>query len=390
MFVITEDWFFHSHFLPMAKAALAQGYTVGVAARYHQHRDAIEALGVKAIDLSLNRGRYNPLGALTLIARLYRLFRYYRPDLVHHISLKPIILGSIAARLARVPVMVNAITGFGYLFAIEDPRFNAIRAIIRRLLSVTVGAPSSFALLENRDDQRHLIDSRIAAKDRITIVDGAGVDGDSFRALPLPSRPTNDNSLRVAVVARMLWSKGIDLAVRAVQLAREQNPSVTLTLVGAPDPLNPHAIPEDRLREWDTLPGIEWVGHRADVREVWAQHDVALLLSRGGEGLPRSLIEAAACGRPVVTTNVPGCKEIVVDGKTGRLLSPDQPEAIAAALVDLAGYRRADLAVMAQASREHFESRFTEAAVTSRVTDLYRTAFDWAQAAGRLADIKAL
>ncbi len=125
LFVITEDWFFHSHFMPMAKAAIEQGYTVGVAARYHAHREQIEALGAKAIDLSLNRGRFNPFGALTLVLRLYRLYRFYRRKLVHHISLKPIILGSIAARLARVPVMVNAITGFGYLFAIDDPRLTS-------------------------------------------------------------------------------------------------------------------------------------------------------------------------------------------------------------------------------------------------------------------------
>ncbi len=234
-----------------------------------------------------------------------------------------------------------------------------------------------------------LVENKITTADRITIVDGAGVNGDAFTALPLPMASKAKSSLRVAVVARMLWSKGVDLAVKALQIAREQNPDITLTLVGAPDPLNPHAIPEETLKQWAALPGVEWVGYQEDVRQVWAEHDVAMLLSRGGEGLPRSLIEAAACGRPIVTTNVPGCKEIVVDGKTGRLITHIDSRDIAAALLDLANHNRDDLAVMAQASREHFEARFTEAAVTNRVVDLYRKAFDWALKAKRLSTLEA-
>ena len=284
--------------------------------------------------------------------------------------------------------MVNAITGFGYLFAVDDPRFNTMRSLISRLLAFTVGARTSFTLLENRDDEQTLIERGITTSERITIVDGAGVDGDAFQALHLPANAEDNQTLRLAVVARMLWSKGIDLAVKAVQRAREQNPQITLTLVGAPDPLNPQAIPEEQLSLWAALPGVDWVGYRDDVRTVWAEHDVAMLLSRGGEGLPRSLIEAAACGRPIITTNVPGCKEIVIDGKTGSLITDIDSDAVASAILELARLNRDDLAEMARSSRAHFETRFTEQAVTNRVTALYARAFDWASAANRLPPIR--
>lgn len=385
LFVITEDWFFHSHFMPMAQAAIDAGYTVAVAARYTNHRNALERIGITSFDLSLDRGRMNPFGALTLIFRLFSLYRRLKPDVVHHISLKPIVLGSLAARLAAVPVMVNAVTGFGFLFTNTDNRFRFLRLMVGWLMRRTVGAPSSFVLLENSDDARALEKQGINPS-RITIVGGAGVDPDAFPAMPLPLQAADDPlkaPLKLALVARMLWSKGVDVAVAAVKKAREAGANVELVLVGDPDPLNPAAIPEEELKKWDGEAGITWAGRRDDIVAVWRQADTALLPSRGGEGLPRSLIEAAACGRAILTTSVPGCREIVVEGTSGHLVPPNDPDALMEAIVALA---RDPVRVigMGQASRHHFETRFTEAHVTASLLELYGQATAWAQQAGRL------
>lgn len=385
LFVITEDWFFCSHFLPMARAAVAAGYHVGVAARFDKHREQIEALGISCFDLSFERGRLNPFGATTLIWRIFRLYRDLRPDLVHHISLKPVILGSLAARLARVPAMVNAITGFGFLFTAKDPKLNWLRRVVGLALNMTVGAPSSFVLLENQDDRQVLLDRRIASAERITVVGGAGVDPDNYPAMPLPYRA--GKPVQVALIARMLWSKGIDLAVAAIAKARSNGCNVMLTLYGAPDPLNPAAISEAQLQEWSTEHGTNWAGKTATVVAAWQQADIALLPSRGGEGLPRSLIEAAACGRPIITTDVPGCREIVRHGETGLIVKPDDVDALARAIETLA-CDEAKRTAMAAASRAHFETRFTEEAVTSAVIKLYRQALSWALSTNRIDTVR--
>ncbi|MEO0393237.1 MAG: glycosyltransferase family 4 protein [Pseudomonadota bacterium] len=399
LFVITEDWFFHSHFMPMAKAAIEAGYRVGVAARFDQHRNAIEALGADTFELSLNRGRFNPLGALTLIFKLRSLYNRLEPDLVHHISLKPVVLGGIAARLATIPVTVNAVTGLGYVFTSQNPRLKTIRAVLTQVLKFAMGGRSSFALLENQDDRQVIMALGITQADRITIVDGAGVDGQAFPAMPLPSQsPALDQQqpaeqgqpskrsgpLKIALVARMLWSKGIDVAVDAVAKARAQGAEVSLSLVGAPDPLNPQAVTEEKLRHYDQQDGVTWLGRRDDIQAVWQHHDIAMLPSRGGEGLPRSLIEAAACGRPIITTDVPGCREIVIDGTSGLIIPAHDSDALATAIINLAQKSPDDLAAMAQASRAHFETRFTETAVTDRVIALYGQAFTWALENDRL------
>ncbi|MBV6631397.1 MAG: glycosyltransferase family 4 protein [Alphaproteobacteria bacterium] len=386
LFVITEDWFFYSHFMPMAQAAIDAGYTVAVAARYTDHRNALEKIGITSFELSLDRGRLNPFGAVTLIFRLFSLYRRLKPDVVHHISLKPVVLGSLAARLAAVPVMVNAVTGFGFLFTSTDKRFGYLRWIVGWMLRRTVGAPSSFVLLENEDDAKALTQQGIDAG-RITIVGGAGVDPEAFPAMPLAmenAAAEEGQPLKLALVARMLWSKGIDVAVAATKKAWDAGASVELTLVGAPDPLNPAAIPEDQLEEWDDEPGIIWAGRRDDIVAVWGAADIALLPSRGGEGLPRSLIEAAACGRALLTTSVPGCREIVVEGETGHLVPPNDVDALTNVIVALAAEPGRAIE-MGKASRQHFETRFTEAHVTGSLLDLYDQATSWAVQAGRLS-----
>lgn len=383
LYVITEDWFFCSHFLPMARAALAAGHEVSLAARFGRDRERIEAEGIRTYPLSFQRGRFNPISSLLLVLRLALLYRRIRADLVHHISLKPVVLGSLAGRLVRVPVMVNAITGFGYLFINKDPSLKRLRQIVGDMLRLTVGAPASFCLLENHDDRQLLIDQQLVRPERITVVGGAGVDPEQYPALPLPEHdPTSPRPLVLALVARMLWSKGVDLAVKAVQLARAQGSDVELHLVGEPDPLNPAAVSREQLLAWQQLPGIRWLGRSDNVVAVWSQADIALLPSRGGEGLPRSLIEAAACARPIIATDVPGCREIVIDGENGLLVPPGKVETLAEAIMLLAqdGERRA---TMAAASRRHFETRFTEAVVCEAVTGLYRQALGWAVNAGR-------
>ncbi len=363
VFVVTEDWFFVSHFLPMARAARELGLDVAVVTRVRRHRSAIEATGARVIPLEAERKSLNPMTAGYTAGQLAAILKDEKADLVHCIALRSILIGGFAASLAGGPRRVYALTGLGFLGARADWKGRVSRQAVRRLIR-TLETKRTHYLFENRDDPTLL--GLDPAEPRVTLVGGAGIDPERLSPSPPPPQPP----LRVAVVARMLWSKGIDLAVEAVQLARSRGAAVELSLFGAPDPSNPKAIPEATLAQWSADPAIAWHGPTQDVASVWRNHHVGCLPSRGGEGLPRTLLEAAACGRALVTSDVPGCRALVRDGVEGRLVPPDDAASLADALVSLAADPSL-VARMGEAARARVLEGFTERDVMEAVKQLY-------------------
>ncbi|WP_457089345.1 glycosyltransferase family 4 protein [Microvirga sp. P5_D2] len=363
VFVVTEDWFFVSHFLPMARAARELGLDVTVVTRVRTHREAIEATGAKVIALEAERRSLNPMAAGYAAGQLAAILKDEKADLVHCIALKSILVGGFAASMAGVGRRVYALTGLGFLGARTDfvGRWSqrAVRLLVRGLAT-----SNTRYLFENPDDPKLLgLDPKAS---NVTIVGGAGIDPDVLQPAPLPSQPP----LRVALVARMLWSKGIDLAVEAVCIARANGADVELSLYGAPDPSNPKAIPEETLKGWSAEPGISWHGPTRDVAAVWRDHHIACLPSRGGEGLPRTLLEAAACGRAILTTDVPGCRALIRDGVEGFVVTPDDADALAKALIALAS-EPDRVARMGEAARARVLEGFTERHVMDDLKRLY-------------------
>jgi glycosyltransferase involved in cell wall biosynthesis len=368
LFVVTEDWFFCSHFQPMARAALVDGFDVSVACRVRDHGDQIRTLGCRVLPLEADRKSMNPLEVVSASWRLRRLIKAEQPDIVHLIALRSIVVGGLAARLAGIPRRVIALTGMGLLGAATTLQARLARAMIRATIRLGVDGHHVRYLFENRSDPTLLgLDPNDAA--RVLIVGGAGIDPDKLKPAPLPLQPP----LKLAVVARMLWSKGADTAVEAVTQARAAGADVELALFGAPDPDNPKSIPEATLRAWAARPGISWHGkiEQRDVPLIWAAHHAAVLPSRGGEGLPRTLLEAAACGRALLTTDVPGCRDFTRDGLDGYVVPPDDPAALTQTMLCLAN-DPALVAAMGTSARSRVIGDYTEEAVGSAVTRLYR------------------
>ena len=253
-------------------------------------------------------------------------------------------------------------TGLGLLWTQNGPVERLGRAALRFVIGRVLRGPHTRYLFENTDDPREfgLTDAEV------TIVPGAGVNPDDYPATPEPPAPP----LKVAVVARMIEAKGIADAVEAVRRARALGAAVELDLYGAPDPSNRRSCTENELRRWSAEPGINWHGATADVADVWRTHHVAMLLTWYREGVPRSLIEAAAAGRPIVTTDAPGCRDLVRDGCEGILVPSRDTEAAARALVELAG-NPGLRARLGAAAHERFEERFTEALVRRTVAQVY-------------------
>ena len=366
-YFIGEDWFFCSHFVPMARAARDHGFDIVVLTRPGERSAEIESHGFRVVTLDFSRNDLNPLRKLATVRRVAAILARERPVVLHNVALSYAILGTLAGRMARVPAIVNAITGLGYLLVAPSPLVRLLRAGLWRTLPPLFNNRRVAFLFENPDDAAMAVRHRWTVPARVTIVPGAGVDTDHFSALPAPT----DTPLRVALVGRMLWQKGPDLAVEAKRELDRRGVPCELWLVGRSDPDNPRAIPEETLRRWAAEPGIRWAGFCPDVREIWRACHVAVAPSRGGEGLPRSLIEAAACGRPLVASDVPGSREIVRPGVNGLLVPPGDALALADAVQRLAGDPELRHAYGA-ASRSIAAAEYRDDIVGETIADLYR------------------
>jgi glycosyltransferase involved in cell wall biosynthesis len=366
LYFVTEDWFFISHFLPMARAARDCGFQVAVATRVREGGERLAAEGFRVISTGSNRGNFSMAALARDFIRAYRIICKERPDIVHCIALRPVVIGGLAARLAGADSLVLALTGLGHLWTERGAAARIGRAIVQTVVGSWLRGARTRYLFENRDDPREFgIDPDGS---NITIVGGAGVDPAEFPASPEPAAPP----VRVAVVARMISPKGITEAVKAVGLARALGAPVELDLFGLPDPSNRRSISEEILRQLSSLPGISWRGHATDIAAVWRDHHIAMLLSYYREGLPRSLVEAAAAGRPIVTTDVPGCREVVRDGIEGILVPLGDSDGAARALATLAK-DPALRAKLGAAAKVRFHERFTAEAVKRSVQRLYQS-----------------
>ncbi len=368
LYLVTEDWYFCSHRLALGRAAVRAGYDVTVATRVHKHAPAITEAGMNVVALPWSRRSTLPWNELRTLASLYKLYRNFRPDLVHHVALKPVFYGSMIARIARTRRVINAVAGFGYSFVASGARAALARGILDTTFRVLCNRPGARVLVQNPDDERVLVEDGTVAAGRVVVIPGSGVDTDRFAPAP-DGMP--DGRVRVTLVSRMLWSKGVGEFVDAARILRRRGIDFEAVLVGSPDPENPQAIPEETLRGWRDEGVVGWLGHVDDVPSVWARSHVAVLPSHR-EGLPRTLLEAAACGVPMVATDVPGCREVVVDDRSGLLVPARDASALADAIERLIS-EPATRREMGRAARADAVEKFSEPVVIEKMLALYRS-----------------
>jgi glycosyltransferase involved in cell wall biosynthesis len=369
IFLVTEDWYFWSHRLPMARAARDAGFDVAVATRVQDHGARIRGEGFALHPLNWRREAHGLWPNLAAIVAIYRLYRRERPLIVHHVALKPALLGGIAAALARVPAVISMIAGMGYVGTDGRPHARLIARLLRFAWPLLLLRRNGRVIVQNEDDRHALAALRPGAATRIALIHGSGVDLDHFRRVPEPPSPP----IVAAYVGRMIAIKGVADLVAAQQKLQQSGVDLRLMLVGKPDPANPTSFDEATLAGWSRLPGITWRGYQEDVRAVWAAAHIAVLASRGGEGLPKTLLEAAAAARPIVATDIPGTREIARAGVNALLVPPGDIDALAAALKQLAG----DAALrqrLAAAGRDLVANGFSDAAIGAATVALYQSA----------------
>jgi glycosyltransferase involved in cell wall biosynthesis len=364
LYVVTEDWYFLSHRLPMARAARAAGYDVHVATRLSNGKAAIEAEGFTPHALDWRRGSLSPLHSLAGVLELRKLLRSLKPDILHNVSLKPVLLGSIAS-LGLPMAVVNGLTGLGTLFVGDHKRSGLARPLVRAALKGLLGRANSRTIVQNPDDKQFVLDLGVP-ETHIDLISGSGVDTAHFVPLPEPGPPVT-----AAYVGRMLVDKGVETLIEAFALATSRGSKLQLLLAGDTDRENLGSLAPEQLREFASAFGINWLGHVADIRDVWTRAHFAVLASRR-EGLPKSLLEAAACGRPMVATDTPGCREIAIEGETALTF----PVGDAAALAEAMTCMVSDAEMRARfgkAARDLVERKFSAEVIGKEIVALYRS-----------------
>lgn len=366
LYVVNIPRFFLSHRLPLALAARHNGYVVHVATSA-QDRAAVASIlehDLRLHPIPLSQHGTNPLSDLRTIYALERLYARLKPDLIHHISIKPVLYGGIAARLTGQGAVIHAMSGLGYVFASAQRRAVLLRQMTRPWFRAVTASAHSRMIFQNADDRHFFLEQGMISSDKALLIRGSGVDHHVFapRAEALDELPV------VLFAGRLLWQKGI---AEFVEVARRLRGRARFRVVGYEEATSPLNVPADRLQAWADEGLIEWLGKRDDMPQVYAGSNIVCLPSTYGEGVPKVLIEAAASGRACVTTDTPGCREIVRHGQNGLAVPPGDIDALAAA-VDRLIREPALRQAMGAAGRQIVLERFTLRQVIAETLELYQ------------------
>lgn len=364
LFLIAEDWFFCSHFFERAVAARDAGYEVVVVTRVQKHGATIQAAGMRLIPIAIQRRSINPIRELRLLWEMLKIYLIERPDLVHHVASKPIFYGSLVARCLGNIRVLNAPVGMGYAFSSNDVVAKILRPLMQLAYRFLLNPPQSRVIFENGTDLNAFVSSHCVRAKDARLIKGAGIDLKKFHPMPRVG-----GMVTVMLIARMLRDKGVREFVEAARQLHASGVHARFVLVGSPDPGNPASIPESTISEWNGRNGIEYWGWRDDMRDVLSQADIVCLPSYR-EGLPKSLLEAAACAIPIVTTDTVGCRDVVVDGVNGLLVPVRDATAIASALRKL--IESPELrATMGKSGRTYAEKMFATEIVIAETLAVY-------------------
>ena len=365
IYFVSEDWYFCSHRLPIARKALIKGFKVVVVTKVSKYGSVIESEGFELAPIEIQRGGWNLSSEFKTILALYAYYKKYKPDIVHHVAIKPVIYGTIVARVIGSIKVVNAMAGLGFVFISNKKKVKLLRFFIHKLFRFLFNNKNVRLILQNKDDLRYFLKNKLIKKDLVTIIRGSGVDIKKF----IPVEECMGIPI-VMLASRMLWDKGVGEFVEAAKILKQEGVEARFVLVGENDSENPASISNSQLNEWNELETVEWWGEKIDMHKVLAQSSIVCLPSYR-EGLPKVLLEAASCGRAIIATDVPGCREIVHNGENGILVQLKNANSLASAIKELINNseKRKSMGIN---GRRLVESEFSEEIVVSQTLEVYQ------------------
>jgi len=372
LFVVNEAYFFMTHRLAVAMAAAEAGYEIHVAAPSHHtwapddfSVDTLTEAGVIWHELPLSRRGTNPLEELRTLHALIKIFRMLSPDIIHLLTIKPMLYGGIAARVTGMKAVVGTVTGLGQVFSGKGFKAGLLRVLVKVLYRLALGHPNMAVIVQNSADGDELVRVGVAARERLSLIRGSGVSLDEFTCSDDPGgQPV------VILAARLIWEKGVGEFAAAAERLLAEGINARFVLVGDTRSDNPRAVPAERIRALCEAGTIEWWGRRTDMANVLGSCHIVCLPTSYGEGVPRILIEAAASGRPIVATDIPGCLEVTKHGETGIVVPVHDIDALTEALRSLIS-NPAKRSEMGKKGRLLVERELSEDIVVSKTLKVY-------------------
>lgn len=326
LMVVNHPKYFLSHRLPIAEAAAAQGYDVHIASVHGPGGDRIRSLGYSYHVLPISRGSMNPFVEVFAVFKVWQLLAKVRPDVLHLVTLKPVLYGGIAARFTRRVGVITAIAGLGSVYVQSGAKYNLIKFLMRCMFKIALAKPRLRAIFQNMDDRDYLVGLGVVSSDKCIIIRGSGVSLNAYEVKPEPSGKSV-----VTFAGRLIRDKGIFEFIEAARLLRKKNLGIVFRIAGDIDEGNPSSLSARDLHDLQSAESVELLGYQDDISHIFSDSNIVVLPSYR-EGLPKVLIEAAACGRAVITTDVPGCRDAIENAVTGLLVPVKDPVALAEAI----------------------------------------------------------
>ena len=365
VFLITEDWYFYSHRINLAKEAIKSGFKVYLLSNVNEHKNKIERNGIKVIPLRfLKRSRINIFLELFSLFEIFLILKKIKPSILHSVALKPVIYGSVISFILPKVKIINALGGLGFIFSSGSIKARVLRPIIFNLLKLVCRIKKNKIIIQNNDDLLFVIEKLGIKKENVSLIQGAGVDIKKFSTTKFADSPI------VVLASRMIWDKGVKEFVNAAKALNKKGIKAKFILVGKPDKQNPRFIPEKKLAKWNKLEFVDWIGYQENMVDIFKTALIVSLPSFYGEGIPKVLIEAMSCSRAIVTTNMPGCRDLVIDQLNGILVKPKDQKDLANALEKL--ILNPNLCKkMGQKGREMAVKKYNQEKIFRETLDLY-------------------
>ncbi|TLU65099.1 glycosyltransferase family 4 protein [Thalassotalea litorea] len=365
LFLVNVDWFFLSHRLPIALKALQEGYDVHLACNFIEQRDYIESLGIKTHQISFSRSGKGFVEEIKTLKDINVLFSKLRPEIVHGVTIKPVLYGGVIGRFKSIQGFVGAISGLGLVFVAKGMKAKIFRTFIKALYKLAFGHDNKAIIFQNEADRQVLLNAGVLSEQDCKMIRGSGADLQTYSPKELPQGTTT-----FIMAARLLKEKGVNEFIDAAREVKNKGFDARFLLVGDPDSGNPNSFTHEDLKLWEKEGYVEVLGHRTDIPELFSQSHVVVLPSFYGEGLPKVLIEAAACGRAIITTDNPGCSAAVVSGETGIIVPAQDVGSLVAAMEQFLQFPT-QLQSMGKAGRKLAEEEFDVNSVVQQHLNIY-------------------
>ncbi|EGA63712.1 glycosyltransferase family 4 protein [Vibrio brasiliensis] len=368
LIVVNVDWFFVSHRLPIALRAIEQGYTVHLASSFSTHKAKLTQLGIVCHDIPFTRSGSSLVSEGKVLLRLRKLIAALKPDLVHAITIKPVLYTGLSLQsFSRPPAFVAAISGLGYVFSADTKKAKFVKLLVSMFYRLALRGKRKTVIFQNDSDQNILSNIIELPASQRTLIKGSGVDLNLYHHRP----ESAEEREIVSMACRLLKEKGVYEFVEAAKIIKCKRPKTAFWLIGSIDPENPNSVEQGEIDRWVDSGVIEALGHRTDIPELFARSSVVTMPSFYGEGVPKVLIEAAACGRPVVTTDNPGCRDAIIDNVSGLLVPTKDSQALAEAIMVLL-LDKEKRAEMGEQARRYAVREFDVNNVVSRHIEIYK------------------